>query len=318
MPVNAKSSTTVLPAIGTARLDMTGRVYEDRPLLTVDPEVKKWILARRAILDKWAEQGGPASSVGLPLDPQFSLVSIPGGSQVNFRGGSMKVMDRNPGVVNIESRRVVVTFEGYGLEIRQESGDELYGTLDCKVGSTGYKQSFDLLQVELGPEDSNRIYQSSIVLWDGPPADINIVASLAENDEGNREEVRQRMRQRIGQIFQAGAGLVGASVVPGAESIAAQSSLAAESASNDSLVTWALNGISDLIGEVLGLGDDAYNPAALTITANEMMQVPPLQTYRCWSDARTIPFTHSRTVTCRDDGGDVGQITVLFRVRAIS
>jgi hypothetical protein len=316
-PLVTKTSTSILPTISANRVYAKGRFFDNRPIVGIDPQVLKAIKARAAILDKWRELDGPRSPVGLPLDPNFVLTNAPDGCMMDFRGGSMHVMDNNPGVVNIETRRVVVTFEGFGLEQRQEKGDELYGTLDCNVGSTGYRRSFDLAQVELGPDDDNRIYQSPIVLWDGPPADINIVAALVENDSGDREEIRNDIRERVRQIFELGSKLAGG-IAPGRESDAVFSSLGSESAAAGSLWDWLITAGGDVIDHILGLGDDPYNPAGLTITAEEMRQIAPEQTYTCWNDPRSIPYTHRRTITGTDDGGDVGQITVLFRVRSVS
>lgn len=304
------------PYVGGAQAQEIGRnpVEQLRHQEQMHEATQRYRRDRQTLIDRWRVLGGPASPLGLPLDPAFPLNSLPNGAKVVFRGGALKVRNNDPGVVEVVTESVIVSFEGFGLDIRQERGDELYGTLDCKIGSTGYRQSFDLPQVELGPEESNRVFQSSIVLWDGPPADINIIASLAEHDEGDREQVRQMVRGRVRQIFEKGQQAMGA-LVPGSETTAVKSALASESISNNSLQDWLIDGIGDLVNDVLGLGDDLYNPVGLTITAAEMRQFPPLQTYHCWSDTRTIPFTHSRTVTCRDDGGDPGQVTMLFLVR---
>jgi hypothetical protein len=272
------------------------------------------VILRTQIMKKWIEMGGPKSSVGLPVDPNFPIKQTGDNLEVEFRGGSLKLNNVNAEIDESGLHHVSVTFEGFGLEMRQESGDEIYGQLVAQIGSTAFKRELVLPEVTLGPEDNNRIAQYSMLLYEGPPVDLNIVLSLTEHDSGDREAVRAQVRQKVGEFFDSAQNLAAGGVAGPAAQRAAQS-LSAESLASSSLKDWMIDGAGDLINDLLGMGDDPYNPVGFTIYASEMQSVPPLRQYRCWSDPRVIDHTHARKTTCRDDGGDLGQITALFSVR---
>ncbi|MFB1487707.1 MULTISPECIES: hypothetical protein [unclassified Thiocapsa] len=273
--------------------------------------------ARNAIMNHWLQSGGPASAVGLPLDPSFPVLNMAGDKmRSDFRGGRLTFNDHDGTVVESELHKVVVTFEGYGLEIRQEDGDEIFGSIHSTIGTSGYTKDIVLPEVVLGPEGNNRIQQYGMVLYEGPPVDLGIVLSLTEHDSGDRKAVRDEVRVRVNQIFQEARNAAAA----GAAGSAAQQAATAmtnESLVSSSLQNWIINGAADLINDLLGMGDDPYNPVGFTITANQMQNIPPMLQYRCSSDPRVINFTQglSRMMTGRDDAGDVGQITALFSIR---
>jgi hypothetical protein len=273
--------------------------------------------AREAIMQYWVQDGGPASPVGLPIDPNFPvLITIGDELQSEFRGGRLTFKNHDGSVTQSDLHQVVVTFEGFGLEIRQESGDEIYGSIHVEIGTTGFDNEFVVPEVVLGPEGHNRIGQLGIVLYEGPPVNLNILLSLTEHDSGDRAAVREEVRAKVKEIFKAAKDAAAGGMAGPAAQRAAQS-LNSESIASSSLQDWMLTGVADLINEILGMGDDAYNPVGFTITAAQMQNIPPMLQYRCSSDPRVINFSQglSRMATCRDDGGDVGQITALFSIR---
>jgi hypothetical protein len=272
-------------------------------------------IAREQITRRWLQNGGPASPVGLPLDPSFPVLKTANGHAVEFRGGRISFQDHDGQLVQSDLHHVVVTFEGFGLEVRQESGDELYGTVHSQIGSTGFRQDFVLPEVSLGPEDTNRVAQYGTILYEGPPIDLNVVLSLVEHDSGDRAKVRDEVRLRVGQLFKAAEDLAAGSPTGDPVQVAGMG-LRSEALASSSLKDWLITAVADLINDLLGMGDDPYNMVGFTIAAAEMQTLPPLRQYRCWSDTRMVEFTHSRMTTCRDDAGDVGQITALFSVRA--
>ena len=217
------------------------------------------------------------------------------------------------------TRQVAVIFEGFGLEMCQEDGDELFGSLVCKVGATDYMREFDLKEVELGTADNdgNRINQPGLVLYQGPPTGLNILLSIVEHDEGDRDQVRDETRKRFREALET-AGQVAAGGGAGGDALEiASRSMRQESGASTDIFVWLANAVSDLITDILGMGDDSFTPVGLNITAAEMENPPPVHSYQCASDPRVLYYTHSRTTLCTDDAGDVGQITALFRVEAI-
>jgi hypothetical protein len=270
-------------------------------------------LSHQRIKQHWLESGGADSPVGLPKDPVFPMQHEDGHYMVEFRGGDIRIRDNGQGLVLNATRRVAVVFEGFGLEIRQESGDEIYGTLSCKVAGTEYRQDFVLPEVQLGPEDNNRISQPGLVLYEGPPTSLNILLALVEHDDGPRDEIREATRQRFRQVLET-AGETVAAGLPGDAASIVSSVTRKEAVASGDLFEWLANAAADLIFEVLGMGDDPYTTVGLTITAAEMENPPPVMEYRCWADPRVLPYTHARTTLSRDDGGDTGQITAVFRV----
>lgn len=273
--------------------------------------------AREKIMQHWLQTGGSKSPVGLPMDPNFPVFRSGNIRTTQFRGGRITFNDADAQVVQSDLHHAVVTFEGIGLEIRQERGDEIYGSLHVQIGSTGFRKELTLGEVTLGPDANNRIQQYGMVLYEGPPTDLNIVLSVVENDSGNRAAVRDEVRKRVAEIFKTAEDAASAGQLGDAAQRAA-SSLNTENLASSSLKGWLITGVADIVNAILGMGDDPYNPVGFTITAAELQAIPPLRQYRCSSDPRTLNFTdpHRHIATCRDDGGDVGQISALFSVRA--
>ena len=215
------------------------------------------------------------------------------------------------------SNHVVVTFEGFGLEIRQEQGDEIYGSVHGLVGSQGYTKEFVVPEQELGPEGNNRIAQLGIVLWEGPPIDLGIVLSLAEHDNGDRETVRKEIRDRVKQVSEKAGQVLAGGALGGGAAQNAGVAMQAESSQSESLWDWVRNGIADLIDKILGLGDDPYNPIGFTISEAMMRNIPPLQKYRCSNDPILLDVTEglAKMMRSKDNADDLGQITACFTIR---
>lgn len=274
-------------------------------------EIARQRQAREAVMNRWMALGGPRSPLGLPRQASFDVEPVAGGYEVPFRGGTMKVMGGDPSkAIESVTRQVIVTFEGYGLEMRQEKGDDIYGYIAAKIGSTGYKKDFDIPIARVGPDDNNRVRPYSVILWEGPPVDLNLAVRMVEHDAGDSQAIRDEIRKRVNQIFDTAAQAAGGSAVD-----VALSGYAGEAQANGDLVRWLLNAAADGIAELLGLGDDPYNEQGMTITADQMQRDLAAKTYRCWSDPHTIEYTHALTCDGYDDAGDHGRITLLFRVR---
>ncbi|MBW8824394.1 MAG: hypothetical protein JF567_09285 [Xanthomonadales bacterium] len=278
--------------------------------------------ARTAMKLKWMDLGGPDSQLGLPMSQSFPITQADGSITMNFRGGTLHVLSDGDAIVAPEqitmdaNYRVAISFEGMGLEIRQEhDGDELYGSLSLTDGGRRRIEDFTIPQVTLGPESNHRIYKTSMELFhDRPPSDISIAIKLFEHDEGDRDAMRAEIRKRVHQVFDKAVEEVG-DAVPGPVGAAA-AAMSRETGVDNSLTHWAVTALADGIDAFLGLGDDQYNGTILTIPYEEQLHIPPLQTYRCSHDPQTIDYTHKVTVNSRDDGHDLGQVSLLFKVRS--
>lgn len=272
--------------------------------------------ARDAFKQRWLATGGATSPLGLPVDPSFPVMKS-GDNAYNceFRGGQLRFNSNDGSIEQSAMNHVVVTFEGFGLEMRQEDGDEIYGSVNVQIGTTGFKQDFVVPEQNLGPSGNNRIAQLGITLYEGPPVDLNILLTLVEHDSGDRATVRNDVKNRFKQIFQQAEAAASAGAAAAGASGSALKALQAESASSSDLKTWLIEETGGLIADVLGMGDDPYNPVGFTIPSAEMLNIPPLRQYRCSSDPKLLNWTHSRMSTCRDDADDIGQISALFRVR---
>jgi len=271
-------------------------------------------LARKKIMEHWQAGGAADSKLGLPVDSGFPVLESGGGYLCEFRGGRVHISGDNGALTEDLSGQVIVTFEGFGLEMRQEDGDEIFGSVNCQIGTTGYKQDFVVPEQNLGPKGNNRIAQLGIVLYEGPPVNLNILLTLVEHDSGDRAKVRDEVKKRFNQIFNEARSAAGAAAGAPSEAMAASKD---ESESSDSLQGWLIDSAAGFINDLFGMGDDPYNPVGFTISHGEMSNPPSLRTYRCSSDPKSLEFNFSRISTCRDDADDIGQISALFSARPL-
>ncbi|WP_349570457.1 hypothetical protein [Azotobacter salinestris] len=269
-------------------------------------------LKRELIMRTWIDQGGPKSPVGLPLDANFPVVESGGQVKVQFRGGSMAIQGKD--VVVAPERHVVVTFEGYALVVRQEKGDEVYGTLTTLVPSTGEKREHILRQVTLGPSDSHRVNHLSLVLYEGPPVDLQIGLSLFENDSGPRDEIRKRVASYVSDAISKTGDILTSTGVSTAAGVAIKS-MEIEAVNGRSFLDIATGMLGGLIVDILGMGDDVYQPIFFIISHHEMMNAPPPQQLKCWNDPKILNYTHTFTAISSDDGDDKGQIATAFLIK---
>jgi len=279
------------------------------------------MLARDKMLKHWLSQGNNISQLGMPLHRDLPVYRRGDHFLMDFGGATLSThSDGSGGVDTSLTRRVRVTFQGFGLDTKQENnGDEIYGVLTTVLGNLGHTKQTDLSQATLAAKDDdgkkrNRISQQSILLHEGAPMDLNVNVAFVEYDHGDRNKVRTAIKTALSDLVAEASNL--ASAAAGAPTKAAQNKFDAQSLASSNLYKWALTGASALITEIFGLGDDPYNPGAFTISAAEMSRIPPVQNYRCGDDPRTIQYTHRISVSGTDDGGDTGWITALFLVTA--
>jgi hypothetical protein len=262
--------------------------------------------ARATIERAWLRDGGPASSVGIPLDGSLREVrSEDGGWVGQFRGGQIK-LQANGKIVKYTQHEVTITVAGIECGMRQEAEDEIYGVVTVFGPANGTVQSVRIPGsgvLTFGPPGARLTLPEVDVIRAAPVQDYKIFVALIEHDSGDAEAIARKVAERIESAAKAAIGsLTG---VP-AEAVA--------DSQNEEIHTAALW----VVGDLLGMGDDAYPTEGLTVRAAELMDGtgPALQApYRRADDPRTIEqWTHKVILSGVDDGGDRGQYAVYLRV----
>src|SRR6266487_921113 len=89
-----------------------------------------------AIEKKYAELGGKASPLGLPLNPTAG-VQLQGTTYLmDYRGGQIE-SSGGTSATAVKMREVQVWWVGLECRIRQESSDEIYGSVGAVVPASG-------------------------------------------------------------------------------------------------------------------------------------------------------------------------------------
>jgi hypothetical protein len=157
-------------------------------------------------------------------------------------------------------RTVHVWLVGIECGIRQESSDEIYGSVGLIVSSTRtssvthFPQGVDYLSMG---DDGARIVSLQLQLYDGPPADLVLSSILVEHDSGDTSEYKRRIAEAIATAAQAGAASLG---------VPAEATAADQGWINDLSV-----GIADLLLGWVGADDDAYTPQATRISGRDIL-----------------------------------------------
>lgn len=160
----------------------------------------------------------------------------------------------------ITRRTVQLWLVGIECGIRQESEDEVYGSVGLIVPSTATSAVVhfpDGAEYLTMGEDGSRIVSLQKHLYAGPPADIVLSSVLIEHDSGDMDEYRRRIADAISTAARAGAASLG---VP-AEAVAADQGWI-----NDLSL-----GLADLLLGWVGADDDDYTPQATRISARDVL-----------------------------------------------
>jgi hypothetical protein len=216
----------------------------------------------------------------------------------------------------VTGARVIVTFQGYALEIRQEEGgDTLYGAIEVlnPIKRTSIHHDIPVFQTN---EDSNRTVKVPLVLYEGPPAAITVIVSMNESDAGagSREMARTEIRNACKRVLE-----VGVDHAVNSSDVTRQviDEFATETGVKQAAQSWLEKGADAAVEAIFGMSDDPYNPGVISISASEMMQIPPVQQYSRQDDPSIIiDYTHRITIQGRDHEDDIGQIALLFLVKS--
>lgn len=256
----------------------------------------------------WDQFGGPRSFLGLPLGNQIEVSKANGQYQSHFRSGTLHLLSSG-GTPTSNSRDVVnITLLGIECQIKQEVTDEIYGVVSVfgpSGGTLSTKRFPDSNTLNMGPPGLRIVNLNLPILVQGVVQNYTILATLFENDSGDVDVIAKNISDKIASSVAAGIGaLTGAP----AESVADSESF------KEGLVT----GVKFLFGDILGVGDDPFNPESLDLRWEDLQPnsprpiQPPLQRN---DDPRTIAnWTHRVTLSGRDSGNDLGQYALYFRV----
>lgn len=299
---------------------LTDKKVQDEMTQGMKDAMKKALagtFARERIKREWLKMGGPASQIGLPLDPKFPLLRTKdGGFQIQFLGGNLNTSDADPVVRPSAGTTVILKLEGIGLIVKQESDpDELYGSISVQIPTLDRNDHIDFPNIELGPEPNRRVWNDGLILYEGEPRFINIVINMVESDaDANRDQVRQMSRDNADKLYEEAKQAAAQAVGVDAETIT-NNTLVKQSKLDEMGREYARKKAQDLIDWIFGTGDDPYDQGHLSISGTEMMNPPPMKQFKCWDDPKLVDYTHQVIIEGYDDGGDRGVIALLFSVK---
>jgi hypothetical protein len=254
--------------------------------------------------------GGYGSIFGMPVTPDYTAIQKAqiqrngnGGYVSNFRSGNINVSDVTTGQTESDGTwNAQVFLVGLECQIRQESEDEVYGSVGSVVTSTHASRTTPFPIQKMGP-DNERIVKMDLLVYERPIANLALLCYLIEHDSGDEETVKQAVEQKIQQ---AAAAIGSAFGVP-SEALASDSNI------------WLLDIALDPIMDKIGAGDDAYNPQTLQIPAEDIKAVRDgkfvRKTLTRNDDPQVVTYTHSQVLSGRDDGGDTGVYCFYFDIK---
>jgi hypothetical protein len=285
---------------------------EARTFQLLQRERQTRLAAARAGLERaWTRMGGPASPVGLPMGGQVTVkeAGVAGSwtYSADFRGGTIHLS--NDGSTGQSDSQVKVFIDLVGLEcqVRQEGTDEIYavvsvvGPSDHAIASTRVPGGGT---INMGPDGMRINLPTTSLLSDGTLQDYYVWAALVENDSGDVDVIAKKIADKFAST--AATALGAATGVP-AEAIADSESF------KENLIT----GLAWVFGDVLGMGDDPYDPESFRLFWGDLKAgTPAVQpAYSRSDDPRKIEgWTHRLILSGVDDGGDHGQYAVYFKV----
>lgn len=302
--------------------------YSLRNLLSAyDAGSARHLLAAFAIKHRYAELGEVFSPLGLPIDDQLEAKekivtqALPSGKYVaDFRGGNISIADLDNIAVEQITEKVKIWFVGLECQRRQESADEIFGTIGVILPSKPmFTRAVHFPEgseyVTMGP-DGLRLLELNLLLYDDVPADIVLTCNLIEHDSGDISEYKRRIAEALSKAAEAGLGSVG---VP-SEAIAA----------NQGWLGAITIGLVNILSGWLGADDDPYNPRGFRIAAKDILIALRLKNGKL----KDIPYPFTEQAATRDDtpgvtlrynlepvvvsgvdqGGDLGVYAMYFKV----
>lgn len=289
------------------------------------------LLAAYAIKQKYKQLGEVFSPLGLPIDDDLNAqidvttkANQQGGYQGQFRGGTITIKDFDNIAVEEITEKVKIWFVGLECQVRQETEDEIFGTIGVILPSkpmfthaVHFPEGDEFLKMG---KPKTRTVELQLLLYDDVPADIVLTCNVIEHDSGDISEYKRRIAEALSKAAAAGLGAVG---VP-AEAVAA----------NQGWMGAITVGLVNVLSGWLGADDDAYNPRGFRIPAKDILIDLRIKSGKI--TGVTSPFQDKTlktedtpgvvlrynldpvVVSGTDQGGDLGVYALYFKVEPYS
>lgn len=271
------------------------------------------------LLQKYNQVGGIRSRLGLPSTIDMPFNKVGNSFLMSFRGGNITVPFDAPVPVATATQSVKINWTGLECQVRQEKEDELAGAVSSfaySTNATNTKKFPDGQEPWKLGHDGARIMNTNYPIYEGPPAKVVLTTSLVELDTsaGNANAVTGRVVDFLNgtsTLLQTVGGATGNDVASGY---------------GRELDIWT-NKFKDLeksefwkiIYNWFDSPDDPYPAGMLELSWEEIQHTAAnKKILRRPDDGHTILWTHSISVTGRDDGGDVGVYVFYFDVNIIN
>jgi hypothetical protein len=233
----------------------------------------------------WQQAGGAASLVGIPTEGEISVIPDGDGWLSHFRGGTLRINRDGSSIEIIE--RFIVTFQFKALHciLRQESGfDEVYGSVGIITNPPGGVARFDIPTFVFNKTD-HRIQEFSHSIEFLLGTSVALSALLVEHDSGDRGKVMGKIRSFYDDVEARARTLT--------------DPLIGEELSKFTVGTLGtiLNFATLTFFDLMGMGDDPFNPVSHLISWETFYNNPPKQTYSHQPDPTTGTYTFKMETT---------------------
>ncbi|MGI5380559.1 hypothetical protein ACQEV2_41370 [Streptomyces sp. CA-251387] len=196
---------------------------------------------------------------------------------------------------------VKVVWTGLECQVRQEKEDDIFGSVQVIAGMTPqpplkFPESGTL---QFGPPGL-RIFSAQRLLYSGPAQDLTVSLALVQHDSGDVEQEKQAVAQAISAAATAAiakaTGGAGGLIKPFIDLVA------------EALV--------DFFSQLLGLADNPFNPAAVFIPKDRLLDANSRRQIRQRTDdPRVLQFTDQLACSGTDDDGDLGVYALYLDVQ---
>ncbi len=228
----------------------------------------KQLFAVHDIREKYRQLGEFNSPLGLAINENLDAQNDPiitsdgrGGFVSNFRGGRINLASPggSPPIAQIIDK-MKIWFVGLECRVRQESKDEIFGSVGIIIPSTKFTKTIDFPEGTeywtLG-EDGSRTISLQQLIYDGVPADVVLNCVLIEHDSGDIDEYKKKIAEALAEAAKAGLALLG---VP-----------AEATAADQGFISDISLGLVNVMSGWVGADDDPYTPQALRIPARNVL-----------------------------------------------
>jgi hypothetical protein len=201
-------------------------------------------------------------------------------------------------------QHVDVTWVGLECRVRQEKGDEIYGTinsLSANGAHMSYKFPADVEFWNMG-DLGERIVTTSVPVYSGPPMGLSLTATLVEYDSGDIDTYKRDVADAVAKVGSAAA----AAATGGLSKVA------------DQLIQDLSTFLVNIAGDILGVADDPYNPQSINLDLTTMTNPNrPRMVLTRDDDPHRVEYTDVIVLTGTDQGGDFGEYALYFDVRLV-